>query len=732
MITRSVRCGKAAGALFLAWLCLTIVPNAVVAFTEPSSVPEECLTCHNDPDLKKETGKERRTSLFVEPSDLAQSPHKTLTCAACHADISEGPHTEIPQPVRCNTCHRKSHEQILESAHAKLGGSGPSANCVACHGSHRIRKITAAVDVICAACHGSQAKQMAVGIHAEVRGEPARSLPTCVTCHAAHTVRSRRDPASSTHRSQIHEICARCHADPKVIAKERIARPRVVALFEQSIHGQAILQKGNLAAATCTDCHGAHEIRRGADPASGIFKGNVAATCSRCHANEAAQFQDSVHGGAVSRGISAAPTCTDCHGEHGITGTRAPGSRVAPLTISKTCAACHEAAPVVEEFGLAPGRAGTFFESFHGLAVRGGSPVVANCASCHGTHNIRPSADPRSTVNPMNLSQTCGQCHGGAGMQLAAARIHVAPGFGEHPWVTLIRRIYLVMIVIVIGGMSLHNALDFLARLRERWRAEERETGRFRVPSEVAHRLFERFTLNERIQHVTLLVTFTILVLSGFALKFPDAWWVRPLVWIEKGYAVRAWLHRIAGAMMTVAAVYHLAYLFWTQRGRTQFRLMRPCRRDISQAWDMVAFNLGWRPHRPRFHRFTYAEKLEYWAVVWGTVVMAGTGFIMWFQTGVLTRWPLAVIDLATVVHYYEAWLATLAVLVWHFYSVIFRPDVYPMSPVWLTGRLTGEQMAQDHAAELEEMLAAESAPSPVSPDEMTELRDGPDRGSDG
>lgn len=317
-------------------------------------------------------------------------------------------------------------------------------------------------------------------------------------------------------------------------------------------------------------------------------------------------------------------------------------------------------------------------------------------------------------------------------MQLAAARIHVAPGFGEHPWVTLIRRIYLVMIVIVIGGMSLHNALDFLARLRERWRAEERETDRFRVPSEVAHRLFERFTLNERIQHVTLLVTFTILAISGFALKFPDAWWARPLVWIEKGYAVRAWLHRIAGAMMTVAAVYHLAYLFWTQRGRTQFRLMRPCRRDISEARDMVAFNLGWRSHRPRFHRFTYAEKLEYWAVVWGTVVMAGTGFLMWFQTRVLTRWSLVVIDLATVIHYYEAWLATLAVLVWHFYSVIFRPDVYPMSPVWLTGRLTGEQMAQDHPAELEEMLAAESAPSPVSPDEITELRNGPDRGSDG
>lgn len=308
-------------------------------------------------------------------------------------------------------------------------------------------------------------------------------------------------------------------------------------------------------------------------------------------------------------------------------------------------------------------------------------------------------------------------------MQLAGARIHVAPGFGEHPWVTLVRRIYLVIIFVAIGGMSLHNGLDFLAHLRERWRTEGQREGRSRVPPEVAHRLFERWTLNERIQHLTLFVTFTILVITGFALKFPDAWWARPLIWIERGYAVRAWLHRIAGVLMTLSAMYHLAYLFGTQRGRTQFQLMQPCRRDLGEAWDMVAFNLGLRPHRPRFHRFTYVEKLEYWAVIWGTAVMAGTGFIMWFQTAVLKRWPLLVIDLASVIHYYEAWLATLAVLVWHFYSVLFRPDIYPMSLVWLTGTLTGEQMAKDHAAELEERLAAETVSSSLPADEITEPR---------
>ena len=689
-----------------------MAPSAVAAPPEPSSASEECLTCHNDPDLKKEAAGGRDRSPLVDPADLAHSAHNTLGCVKCHLDIPEGPHTETVQPVRCGACHSGSHKKVVGSAHATLGGTSPSANCIACHGSHRIQNIAVDAGVLCASCHSRQAKQMAAGIHAENRGEPVRNLPTCVTCHTAHTVKLRRDPSSPTHRSQIHETCARCHADPKVIAQERIARPRAVALFEQSIHGQAILQKGNLAAATCTDCHGAHEIRRGADPVSTIFKANVAATCSRCHGDEAAQFRDSVHGEAVSRGVFAAPTCTDCHGEHGIAATRAPGSRVAPLTVSKTCAACHEATPVVEEFGLAPRRAGTFFESVHGLAVRGGSPVVANCASCHGTHNIRPSADPRSTVNPTNLPRTCGQCHEGASAQLAGTRIHVAPGYGEHPWVTLTRRIYLAIIAIVIGGMGVHNGLDFLAHLRERCRVEGQPTDELHAPPDVARRLFERWTFNERMQHLTLLIVFTILAITGFAVKFPDAWWVQPLFGSERGYVIRAWVHRTAGVLMTLAAVHHLTYLLGTARGQTQLRALRPSRRDLGEARAMVAFNLGWRPRRPRFHRFTYVEKLEYWAVVWGTVVMTGSGFIMWFQTAALKRWPLFVIDLATVIHYYEAWLATLAILVWHLYSVIFRPDIYPMNPVWLTGALTGEQMIHDHAAELEELLAAESARS--------------------
>jgi len=174
-----------------------------------------------------------------------------------------------------------------------------------------------------------------------------------------------------------------------------------------------------------------------------------------------------------------------------------------------------------------------------------------------------------------------------------------------------------------------------------------------------------------------------------------------------------------------LAALYHLGYLFGTPRGRSQFLAMWPRWQDVRDAWDMLGFNLSLRHARPHFHRFSYVEKVEYWAVIWGTVVMAATGYLMWFQGLVLRHWPLWIISLATVIHYYEAWLAVLAILMWHFYHVIFRPDVYPMSWVWLSGRLTGTKMVEEHPAELEEILGAERRTESLA-------EDGPVRGLTG
>jgi cytochrome b subunit of formate dehydrogenase len=117
---------------------------------------------------------------------------------------------------------------------------------------------------------------------------------------------------------------------------------------------------------------------------------------------------------------------------------------------------------------------------------------------------------------------------------------------------------------------------------------------------------------------------------------------------------------------------------------------------------------VGLRATAPKFDRFSYIEKAEYWALVWGTVVMTATGVVLWFENQSmqwLNKWLL---DLATIVHYYEAWLAFLAILVWHIYQNVLNPDVYPMNWTWISGRISDEQLRHEHGAEWERIQAAE------------------------
>ena len=119
-----------------------------------------------------------------------------------------------------------------------------------------------------------------------------------------------------------------------------------------------------------------------------------------------------------------------------------------------------------------------------------------------------------------------------------------------------------------------------------------------------------------------------------------------------------------------------------------------------------ILFYLGKAKERPQFDQYDYTEKAEYWALVWGTFVMALTGFILWFPTFFTNFMPAWTVKIAETVHLYEAWLATLAIAVFHFFFVIFHPDQYPMSLTWITGRMTVESCEHHHPAWFERMKA--------------------------
>jgi len=219
-----------------------------------------------------------------------------------------------------------------------------------------------------------------------------------------------------------------------------------------------------------------------------------------------------------------------------------------------------------------------------------------------------------------------------------------------------------------------------------------------------------RMTLNERIQHLNLFINFTILVITGFTLKYPEAFWFSAISDVEKGMTYRGLLHRLSGVLVLTLGGYHILYLLFTERGRGILKGMIPQWKDAKDLWETLKNNFFInRPAKEiKMPRFNFREKLEYLGLIWGTIVMTVTGFILWFKTEWLLYFPMWTWDVARAIHFYEAVLATLTIIVWHFYSVVFNPDVYPMSWAWITGNLTEHEMHEEHGLELERIKAEE------------------------
>ncbi|MGH7451767.1 MAG: formate dehydrogenase subunit gamma, partial [bacterium] len=208
---------------------------------------------------------------------------------------------------------------------------------------------------------------------------------------------------------------------------------------------------------------------------------------------------------------------------------------------------------------------------------------------------------------------------------------------------------------------------------------------------------YERWTRVERYQHWILVISFIILAITGFALKYPEAAWVQPLLVLEGSFSLRGWLHRIAALAFVGLGIYHIGHMLFTTRGRMLLKALAPARQDLADIKTNVRFLLGKQEAPPEFDHFSYMEKAEYWALVWGTVVMAVTGFLLWCENLALKIFPLWMMEVFTVIHLYEAWLATLAIVVWHFYYVIFNPEIYPLNQSMIDGQISEEEMEREH-----------------------------------
>ena len=220
-------------------------------------------------------------------------------------------------------------------------------------------------------------------------------------------------------------------------------------------------------------------------------------------------------------------------------------------------------------------------------------------------------------------------------------------------------------------------------------------------------REFERFSWNFRAQHWVLLLSCLTLIITGLPLKFHEARISQLFFDLVGGVGTSTLLHRIGAVGLMAVGAYHLFYLVAFREGRRNLLKLLPVPQDVLDFFQMVRYFLGWTEEKPRFSRFSYVEKFDYWAVYWGMVVMIGSGLMLWFLEISLQFLPKFAADIAREAHSDEGLLATLAIIIWHFYNVHLNPEHFPMNRTFLTGRISEDEMRRHHPLEYEELMAA-------------------------
>ncbi|MDO8684330.1 MAG: cytochrome b/b6 domain-containing protein [Armatimonadota bacterium] len=221
-------------------------------------------------------------------------------------------------------------------------------------------------------------------------------------------------------------------------------------------------------------------------------------------------------------------------------------------------------------------------------------------------------------------------------------------------------------------------------------------------------REFERLTLNQRIQHWILIASFISLVITGMPVRYPESPISHVMVRLMGGVTLRAALHRFWALVLISLCAYHLFYVLFSRRGREDLGEFIPSLKDAKDLIKMLKVYFGLSMDKPKFGRYNYIEKFEYFAMGWGSVVMVGTGLALWFEEQALIILPKWALDVANIIHSYEALLAFLAIVIWHFYHVHLNPESFPMSKIWLTGKITEHELRELHPLEYEDIKAKE------------------------
>ncbi len=635
---------------------------------EPNKVPV-CVECH-------EPHKARRV-LYQD----GMSNHECLSCHADRAKLADATGDIEALLVDADELHDSTHKNVT---------------CVQCHtgatpSMHRpCATVVATVD--CSICHAAQVELYATSTHGKLhdRGDP--DAPACTTCHGTHHVKKHTDLESPTYVANIPKLCAECHGKGgKADVRYTGTVQNMVENYNASVHGVALSEAGLVVSATCTDCHTAHHVLPQSDVNSSISRAQIATTCAKCHSGIYEQFKNSIHFTGEARDGVRLPMCDDCHTSHEITRADAAGFM---REIVNTCGHCH---PDVTE---------SYFDTFHGKVVKLGYTDTAKCQDCHGAHNILKPSNPKSTLSHANIVQTCAKCHTGAHRQFAGYLTHAT--HHDKKKYPFIHYTWLFMTSLLVGTFAFFGIHTLLWLPRSFQAMRHSRQLRAQPPGKVFRR-FERLT---RYLHILVIISFLGLAITGMTLKFSYLGWAQALSHALGGFQAAGVIHRICALITFFYFSRHLIDLIYKKTksgtGWAEYLFgknsMVPRAIDLQEFAQTMRWFVGLGP-RPRYGRWTYWEKFDYFAVFWGVAMIGFSGLVLWFPEFFTRFLPGSFINVATIIHSDEALLAAGFIFTVHFFNTHFRPDRFPMDPVIFTGRMSIEELKEDRPREYEELV---------------------------
>lgn len=608
---------------------------------------------------------ETRPGLLVTRDHLMAGPHAQINCIECHTDAARLPHAAKLELQQCaTTCHAEASEHYREGEHFRALQAGESL------------------------------------------------APTCVTCHGGHDVLRATDRNAPQHRLNRLHLCGDCHE--KHVADDGAEK---ISSYLDSAHARAAKVAGLLFAATCSDCHGAHGVFKSSDPRSPVHREAIPNTCGACHQGVNELYETSIHGKLLAEGDSRGPVCTDCHSAHGI----GVASSEFLLDVIYECGQCHETE--------GPDRDGsrsfyeTYRESYHGQVTQLGSMRAARCSDCHGFHTVLPASDPQSMVHPDNLVKTCQNCHPGANASFAEFDPHADCRDGKN--YPLLHAVWIYFVVVMSGAFGFFGLHSIFWFARAKW---EQLRGRWPKKHATPKTSIRRFTTINRVNHVLVMVTFFGLTATGIPLVFHDRAWAQFLANLFGGVVIAGIWHRVFATMLILNFVIHFAHLgiAFRRRSGSWFdwafgpNSMVPRWRDATDIFNMFKWFLRGGPH-PKFDRWAYWEKFDYWAEIFGSMIIGGSGLMLWFPEIAARIFPGWAFNIAMIVHGYEALLAICFIFTIHFFNAHMRPGKFPVDRVIFTGSLSEEELKHERADEYERLVRTgrlEALRVPTSPAE--------------